>query len=434
MIVDALIVKDRLWALRWSRTVAVALCMAVSSLAFAGFPTAASAQDSPAPSGSVTPAAEKLNVPILYAREIRDVPLPLSLLDIPPPDDGLAGGKLAISDNNTTGRFLNQEFKLETVENAKPDALIADVLAKVALGTSFIVVDASADTLLALADALKDKDALLLNAGAPDDRLREEQCRANVMHVAPSRAMLTDALGQYLVWKKWTKWFLVSGTRPEDKAYADELKRTAKRFGATIVEERVFLNDTGSRRTDGGHEQIQQQIPTFTQGAKPHDVVLVADEGGQFGEYFPYRTWDARPVAGTAGLVATPWHPALELWGGTQFQNRFRRMNNRIMRPLDYNVWLALRAVGEASSRKRTGNLKELVSYMRSKDFELAAFKGVKTTFREWNGQLRQPLLLTTPKLLVSVSPQPQFLHQFSELDTLGYDRPETKCKAYLTK
>lgn len=109
-------------------------------------------------------------------------------------------------------------------------------------------------------------------------------------------------------------------------------------------------------------------------------------------------------------------------------------MNNRIMRPLDYNVWLALRAVGEASTRKRTGNIKELVTYMRSKDFELAAFKGVKTTFREWNGQLRQPLLLTTPKLLVSVSPQPQFLHQFSELDTLGYDKPETKCKAYLTK
>jgi hypothetical protein len=26
------------------------------------------------------------------------------------------------------------------------------------------------------------------------------------------------------------------------------------------------------------------------------------------------------------------------------------------------------------------------------------------------------------------VSPQPGFLHQFSELDTLGIDRPETKC------
>lgn len=421
-------VKDRSWTPR-----SIRLTIALTCLLTTGFANAVSVPPVMA-ADEAAPAAAKLVVPILYAREIRDVPLPLSLLDLPPPDDGIAGAKLAIADNNTTGRFLNQEFNLDTVENAKVEGLIADVSAKVAAGAKFVITDVSAPALLALADALAGKDVLLFNAAAPDDSLREDQCRANVMHTAPTRSMLTDALGQYLVWKKWSKWFLVSGTRPEDKAYADELKRTAKRFGATIVEERTFQYDPGSRRTDGGFEQIQQQIPTFTQGAKPHDVVLVADEGELFGEYLPYRTWDPRPVAGTAGLVALPWHPALELWGGTQFQNRFRRMNNRIMRPLDYNVWLAVRAVGEAASRKRTGEFNELVSFMRSKDFELAGFKGVKTTFRDWNGQLRQPLLVTTAKLLVSVSPQPQFLHQFSELDTLGYDRPETKCKAYTKK
>jgi ABC transporter substrate binding protein (PQQ-dependent alcohol dehydrogenase system) len=402
-------------------------------------PTNAQAVDPaivPAPgSADVAPAApNKLSIPILMARELRDVQPPLSLLDLPPPDEGVAGGKLAIADNNTTGRFLNQDFSLEIVENAKPEALVAAVLAKVADGQKLVVVDASAATILMLSDALKDRDVMLFNASAPDDSLREAQCRPNVMHTAPTRSMLTDALTQYLVWKKWTKWFLVTGTLPEDKAYADELRRSAKRFGATIVEERTFQYDPGSRRSDGGFEQIQQQIPTFTQGAKPHDVVMVADEGELFGEYLPYRTWDPRPVAGTAGLIATPWHPALELWGGTQFQNRFKRLANRIMRPLDYNVWLAVRAIGEAASRKRTGDFKELVAYMRSKDFELAGFKGVKTTFRDWNGQLRQPLLVATPKLLVSVSPQPVFLHQFTELDTLGYDRPETKCKAYQTK
>jgi hypothetical protein len=30
---------------------------------------------------------------------------------------------------------------------------------------------------------------------------------------------------------------------------------------------------------------------------------------------------------------------------------------------------------------------------------------------------------------VVSVSPQEGFLHQFSELDTLGYDQPESGCK-----
>jgi len=419
---------------QWARAFVPVVLAIAGGLTAVGPAIAGGAAPAEPAAATAQPADGRLSVSILYARERRELPLPLSFLDLPPADDGLAGAKLAIADNNTTGRFLNQDFKLDVVEADKPDALVAAVVGKVAAGATFVVVDAAAPTLLALADALKGKDALLFNASAPDESLREEDCRANVMHTAPSRSMLTDALAQYLAWKRWTKWFLVAGTLPADKAYVEALRRSAKRFGSTIVEERSFQYDAGSRRTDGGFEQVQQQIPAFTQNAKPHDVVVVADEGELFGEYIPFRTWDPRPVAGTAGLVPSSWHPAIELWGGTQFQNRFKRMSGRAMRALDYNVWLAVRAVGEAASRKRSAVLADLVAYMRSPEFELAAFKGVKTTFRNWNGQLRQPLLITTPKILVSVSPQQGFLHQVSELDTLGFDKPETKCKAYLTK
>jgi ABC transporter substrate binding protein (PQQ-dependent alcohol dehydrogenase system) len=68
---------------------------------------------------------------------------------------------------------------------------------------------------------------------------------------------------------------------------------------------------------------------------------------------------------------------------------------------------------------------------MKSPKFEFAGFKGVGLSLRNWNGQVRQPILVATPKLLVTVSPQQGFLHQFSELDTLGIDKPETKCTAY---
>jgi ABC transporter substrate binding protein (PQQ-dependent alcohol dehydrogenase system) len=287
-------------------------------------------------------------------------------------------------------------------------------------------------TLLKLADAVKGKDAIIINYGAPDERLREEDCRPNVLHSAPSRAMLADALAQYLIWKKWNRWLLVLGPRDEDKLYADAIRRAAKRFGGKIVEERPFTYETGtSRRSDGGYEQIQQQIPTFTQSAPEYDVLIVADEANVFGDYFPYRTWDARPVAGTSGLVAASWHPAIELWGGTQFQNRFKRLADRYLRPEDYNAWLAARMVGEAASRTKSNGFKELSTYMHSPQFEVAGFKGVGLSVRNWNGQVRQPIPVTTPKLLVTVSPQPGFLHQTSELDTLGVDKPETKCKAY---
>jgi ABC transporter substrate binding protein (PQQ-dependent alcohol dehydrogenase system) len=58
-----------------------------------------------------------------------------------------------------------------------------------------------------------------------------------------------------------------------------------------------------------------------------------------------------------------------------------------------------------------------------------AGYKGATLSFRSWDGQLRQPVLLADARALVSVSPQPGFLHQFSELDTLGIDKPETKCR-----
>ncbi len=391
-------------------------------------------ETAPAAPGSAAATANNqpsIKIDVLYLKQIRDDNPPLSLLDLPAPDEGLAGARLATADNNTTGRFLGQAFELENIEDANVDTLIASAAEKVAAGTGFLIADMDAASLSKLAAAMTGKPALILNVGNADDDMREEKCSANVVHLAPTRTMLADALGQYLAWKQWRNWFIVSGPTPQDKLLADAYKRAAKRFGAKIVEEREFKYEAGSRRADGGFEQIQQQIPQFTQNAADHDVVVVVDESRLFADYMPYRTWIPRPVVGSAGLTPASWHPALELWGGTQFQNRFRRLASRNMRPIDYDAWLAMRVVGEAASRKRTGDFKTLYDYIHSPEFEVAAFKGVKTTFRTWNGQLRQPLIVTTPKLLVSISPQPGFLHQFSELDTLGIDKPETKCQAY---
>ena len=423
---------------RWMTVNNLRRGMAVAGLVAAlalhdGLP--AIAEDKPSPAEVAQPAAAPdathAVIPIVVARELRDDPLPLSLLDLPPKDLGIAGAKLAITDNNTTGRFMNQEFRLDPIEEADPAKLIQDVVQKVDAGAHFVLVDATPDTLLKLADALKGKEALLINYSAPDDGLREENCRPQVLHTAPTRTMLADALAQYLVWKKWNRWLLVLGPTEKDKLYAEALRRAAKRFGAKIVEERTFTYDSGNRRSDGGFEQVQQQIPTFTQSAPDYDVLVVADEGSLFGDYLPYRTWDPRPVAGTAGLVAESWHPAIELWGGTQFQNRFKKLADRTMRPTDYNAWLGARIIGEAASRTKSTDYKDLVAYIKGPSFDVAGFKGVGLSIRNWNGQIREPILVTTPKMLVTVSPQQGFLHQVSELDTLGIDKPETKCQAY---
>jgi ABC transporter substrate binding protein (PQQ-dependent alcohol dehydrogenase system) len=282
---------------------------------------------------------------------------------------------------------------------------------------------------LRLSDAVKDKDVLLFNVRATDENLRQEDCRANVLHTAPDRAMLADALAQYLVWKKWSRWLVAKGVFPEDRAYLEALHRAAKRFGGTIVEEREYEETPGARRSDSGQLQIQRQMPVFTQGAPSYDVLVVADEKEIFGPYLPYRTWDPRPVAGTAGLQAMSWHPAHEQWGATQMQNRFQRAAKRFMLPLDYQAWVAVRAIGESASRVGSGDFTPVNAFLRGDEFGLAAFKGQKVTFRRWDGQLRQPIIIAGPDLPVSMSPQEGFLHEHAEVDTLGIDEPESKCK-----
>jgi ABC transporter substrate binding protein (PQQ-dependent alcohol dehydrogenase system) len=373
-------------------------------------------------------AADQLEFKLGYLR----LPKPrtaISLIELPPDNNGLAGAQAAVNDNNTTGKFLNQHFTLEDVKLKETDDPVQAIGALADRGVALVIADLPAEALLRVADAAQARGVLLFNVGATDDRLREADCRANLIHIAPSRSMLADALAQYLVWKQWRRWFLVVGSHESDGLFADALRRAAKRFGAKIVEERVFKDTGGSRRSDTGVVQVQRQIPVFTQQAPAYDVLVAADESEVFANYLPYRTWDPRPIAGSAGLVPTSWDASNDQWGATQMQDRFMKQFGRRMTALDMQAWTAARMIGEAATHAKVTDPKAMLAFLKSPDFALAAFKGQKLTLRDWNQQLRQPILLTDGKTIVSVSPQEGFLHQFSELDTLGVDRSESACK-----
>jgi ABC transporter substrate binding protein (PQQ-dependent alcohol dehydrogenase system) len=367
-------------------------------------------------------------VRIAYLTQPVRVTLPHSYLDAPPEDDGLAGARLGIVDNNTTGRFTKQAFALEEKVVAENADVVEAFRGIVASGIRLVVTDLPADRLMALAGMPEAKGTTFFNAGAKDDELRAEQCRANILHLVPSRAMLADALAQYLVMKRWRNIFLVTGPTAADEAYAAAIKRAIKKFGGRLAAEKVWNFDPGARRTDTGHFSVASEVARFTQGIS-YDVVVVADEPGAFGDDLGYRTTDPRPIAGTQGLVPTIWARPFEQWGATQLQNRFLRQAKRWMSERDHAAWMAVRAIGEATTRSKSTEPEAIVAYMKSDRFELAAFKGGKLSFRPWDNQLRQPILLADARSLVSVSPQPGFLHQHSELDTLGIDRPETQCR-----
>ena len=382
-----------------------------------------------APLEAVAQSQPELQVTLTWIA--RDEP-PLEPLSLAQPilkDEGERGFAQGLKDNATTGRFLGHAYaSSERIVERDGDvaAVFNDALAA---GERLFVSglrEADLRTVMPLAEKA---GALVFNARATDDALRVEGCSPAVFHTAPSRAMKADALAQYLLLKRWQRWFLMEGSHSDDQAMAAALKRAAKRYGAKLTDERVYEDTGGSRRTDTGHVQVQAQIPLVTQNAGNYDVLVVADESEVFGDYLPYRTSDPRPVVGTSGLVPTAWDRVHEQWGGTQMQRRFEQTAGRPMTERDFNAWIAVRTVGEAVTRTGSNDPARLREFLRSPEFEVAGFKGQGLTFRTWNQQLRQPILLVGPRTLVSVSPQDQFLHQRTPLDTLGYDEPESSCR-----
>ena len=297
-------------------------------------------------------------------------------------------------------------------------------------GHHYIVVDASADTLLKLSDWAKGKDILLFNIRATDVSLRQENCRANVMHIVPDRYMLADALAQYLVTMKWTNWLLVHGSTPGDLAYAEAIKRAAGRFGATIVDvARVQGHLRRQARRCRHHPAGQagelrrrhsRRSPTIRSSSSPTRI-------RSSGPTCPFAAAPIRgPVAGTTGLIATTWSPGHEKWGATQANNNFEKDFKRLMLPIDYQAYVATRAIGEAVTRNPGSDFATVAAFIHGPELQLAPFKGIKQQFRPWDGQFRQPIIIATDKVPVSFSPQrgfPHASHPEIEVDTLGIDR-----------
>ncbi|WP_434697619.1 ABC transporter substrate-binding protein [Pseudomonas sp. Z1-14] len=337
-----------------------------------------------------------------------------------PTDAGLRGAELAIVDSNSTGRFLQHDYRLESASVDSPEALLQAARAQHDRGLRLFVVNAPATSLRQLSAALP--DSLLFNAGSPDDSLRTSDCLGNVLHTLPDRATLADALIQFSVVRKWQRALLIVGQTPADQAYAAALRRAMKRFGMKIVAEKPWQFDNDQRRS------AQADMPLFTQTAE-YDVVLVADERGDFGEYVPYQTWYPRPVAGTQGLTPTGWHKTVETYGAAQLQKRFEALAGRWMNDRDFAAWIAVRSIAAAVGKLRRDDPFAIRQLALGDQLPLDGFKGRKLSYRPWNGQLRQPIALVQPRALVSTSPQDGFLHPSNEMDSLGYDRPEVSCR-----
>lgn len=367
--------------------------------------------------------SKPLSIEVIYLKLHKQSAPALSNIIKMADDSGYQGASLAIKDSNTTGKFLQQNFTLHFYEFKKQQNLLAQIKQEFEQGKAIFILDAPLTVLKEVNTWAQHKNVMLFNIHEFSNSLRSTQCLSAILHTAPSHAMKSDALAQWLLYRRLNKVLVIRGDKPIDIALSKSFKRSAKRYGLKIIDEKVWSFNTDLRRS------AQQEIPLFTQTSKEYDVVYVADQAKDFAEYIPFNTYLPRPVVGSAGLEALSWHRVIEQWGAAQLQTRFNKLTSRYMNEVDFNGYLAVRSVAQAVHKTKSAAIDKLSAYIKSDDFKLAAYKGRKLSFRSWNGQLRMPMALVQPHGLVSQSPQAGILHPITELDTLGFDQQESQCE-----
>jgi ABC transporter substrate binding protein (PQQ-dependent alcohol dehydrogenase system) len=237
----------------------------------------------------------------------------------------------------------------------------------------------------------------------------------------PSERMRADALAQTLVSRKWTQLLLLVGPSPADQLRSATVQASMKRYGLKAVASKPFKMSADPRERDLANPLL------LTAGAN-YDAVWVVDSDGEFARGLPYRTVLPRPVVGDAGLVALAWHAQFERYGAPQVSRRFAKAAKRPMTAQDWSAWMAGKAlVGMAAAAPKGPGTAWAQALAKT---PLDGSKGSNLSFRAWDGQLRQTVLLTDGQGVISQAPIDGLLHPSNVLDTLGADAAEKLCKA----
>ena len=337
----------------------------------------------------------------------------------PPPVITAEAARMAVSDLQFTTDAVGVSVKLDTQAVTSAD-VVAAAQKMVAAGDDYLVLDLPPDEVKAVADALKDQPVLLVNATAPNDSLRTA-CYPNMVHSGPSRRQEMDAFTQYLRSMNWTDVLILEGEHPDDAGLADAFATSAERLRLAIVDRRLFTLANDPQNREGNNIRLLT-------GDIDYDVIFVADTRGEFGRFIPYASLLPRPVIGSIGLVAAPWHWAYERDGATQVSSRFDKLTGRKIQPADWDVWIAVKSIITSVMKVPQAYPPLVRGFMTSNKLKLDGSKGVTLNYRAWDGQLRQPILLGTSDAVIVVAPVQGFSHQTNTLDTLGTDEAEFAC------
>lgn len=376
--------------------------------------------------------------PALWAATIEVVVLQSSALENPSEGFSFAGiethprrsvvsaASLALQESKLTFDALGVTTDLQTLDldPAQPIAAQLQVLKPQQL----VILDIPESLLATVVDALAEPTRVLVNVRHTDTALRDAQCKSQLFHTIPSDRMYFDALGQFLIYRGWRRVLVVHGPNNIDHRRKDALITSLEKFGASIVDVREF---TLSHHPD----DRDQNQPEFLTGGASYDTVAVIDSARDYGRYVQFSTRQPRPVVGDVGLTPRAWHWALERYGAPQLNQRYQASIKSPslaggMTDTEFATWAAIKFV---TNTLEPQHLQEASLDLRALFTDALGrvdlYKGTRGSFRQWNQQLRQPILLAADTAVIAVAPMPKFLHPKHYVDTLGLDEPESQCQ-----
>lgn len=331
-----------------------------------------------------------------------------------PVANGLA---VALGEGQFELEAAGSSVALSNTEVATLEAARAAAIAAEKAGAAVLLTDLPEAWTLAVVDAVK---LPVLNLGNAADNLRQQECRSRLFHLPASERMRADALAQTLVSRKWSKVLMLTGPSAADVQRAATAQASLRRYGLQVVATKPFKLSADPRERALAN-------PVLLTGGQTYDVVWVVDSDGEFARLLPYSTALPRPVVGDAGLVALGWHAQFERFGAPQVARRFARAHKRPMTAHDWSAWVAGKLlVALATAQPKGPNAAWAQALAKT---TVDGSKGTTLSLRPWDGQLRQPMLLTDGQGVVAQAPIEGLLHPRNVLDTLGVDEPEKLCK-----
>ena len=319
------------------------------------------------------------------------------------------GAAMAADEFTFNAEMLGIDFALVATEAAGAAAVTEAAANLLAEHSVFGVVGGfDAAEAAALAAWSAETGIPFINVGSSADELRNGLCQPTMFHVEPSAAMYLDALAGWYVRSGLRNWYFVHGSDEESTAQWQRSLRglRERHFGARSVGERAYergmdLADLADRIERANADLVVLLVPAVDQLA-----VLAGLEAGGVDAMvtgFPYPEAETRtfyaasrsvaPNLGTGHRISS-WEATLDAYGARELNARYRATYGD---PMDASAWAVYQGVKMLYDSAFFGASHvpaDVVAYLGNDQAVFDVWKGIGTTFREWDGQLRQSLYL----------------------------------------